>query len=254
MSRKYLIGGNWKCNGTKESVEALVKTLNEGGDFPANAEVVCAPPMLFIDYVKTNIRPDIAVSTQNVAKSASPGAFTGEIVAPMIKDFGLDWCITGHSERRSMEGETSEIVAEKTKVAIDAGLKVMFCCGETLEEREAERTMEVVNNDHIAALIAKLAPADWANVVIAYEPVWAIGTGKVASPEQAQEVHAQIRAFLASQVSQEVADTTRIIYGGSVKGANAAEIGSGADIDGFLVGGASLTADFLTIINAVPQA
>mmetsp|Transcript_17943 Transcript_17943/g.23134 ORF Transcript_17943/g.23134 Transcript_17943/m.23134 type:complete len:173 (+) Transcript_17943:581-1099(+) len=171
----------------------------------------------------------------------------------MIKDFGLEWCITGHSERRAMEGETSEIVAEKTKVAIDAGLNVIFCCGETLEEREAERTMDVVNNDHIAALIAKLTPEDWAKVVIAYEPVWAIGTGKVATPEQAQEVHAQIRAFLASQVSSEVAEATRIIYGGSVKGSNAAELGGCNDIDGFLVGGASLTSDFLTIINAVPQ-
>jgi len=251
LVQKYLIGGNWKCNGSRASVEALVKLLNEGGAFPSNAEVVVSPPWLFIDYVLANIRADIAVSTQNVAKSPVPGAFTGEIVAPMIKDFGLNWVITGHSERRAMEGETSEIVASKTKTALDAGLKVIFCCGETLQQRESGDTMNVVNNDQIAALIAAVAPTDWANIVIAYEPVWAIGTGVVASPEQAQEVHNNIRAFLASSVSSEVAETTRIIYGGSVTGASANQLGSCPDIDGFLVGGASLKADFITIINAV---
>jgi triosephosphate isomerase len=250
-TRKFVIGGNWKCNGSRSSVEALVKLLNEGGTFPSNAEVVCSPPSIFLDYVLANIRPDIIVASQNVAKSPVPGAFTGEIVAPMLKEFGINWTLTGHSERRAMEGETSEVVANKSKVAINAGMTVIFCCGETLAEREADRTMSVINDDQIAALVAALAPEDWDKIVIAYEPVWAIGTGKVATPEQAQEVHQNIRSYLSSAVSPDVAAKTRIIYGGSVKGSSAAGLGACPDIDGFLVGGASLTADFITIINAV---
>mmetsp|Transcript_7793 Transcript_7793/g.11867 ORF Transcript_7793/g.11867 Transcript_7793/m.11867 type:complete len:254 (-) Transcript_7793:233-994(-) len=249
--KKYLIGGNWKCNGTKESVAELVQTLNNGGDFPANAEVVVAPPFLFIDSVMQTIRPDIAVSTQNIGKNTKTGAFTGEIAAPMAKAFGLNWVITGHSERRSMEGETSAIVAEKSKIALDNGLSVIACCGEQLSDREAGNTLAVVLEDHLQAMVDAFSTEDWARVVIAYEPVWAIGTGVVASPEQAQEVHAAIRKFLSEKVSPEVSAATRVIYGGSVKGSNAGTLKDCPDIDGFLVGGAALTADFLTIINAV---
>ncbi|CAN0089592.1 unnamed protein product [Pylaiella littoralis] len=254
MPRKYFIGGNWKCNGTTESIAALVKVLNDGGDFPENAEVVVAPSSIYLQTVKDNIRPDIKVSTQNVAKSCKMGAFTGEVCAPMIKDFGLEWVIAGHSERRcgfGCEGESSELVAEKTKTALDAGLNVTACIGESLEIREANKTLELVLEDHMAALLKTLDEADWARVVIAYEPVWAIGTGVTASPAQAQEVHSAIRAWVGEKVSSAVAESLRIIYGGSVKGTNAGELATCPDIDGFLVGGASLKADFITIIKAV---
>ncbi|CAM9956737.1 unnamed protein product [Scytosiphon promiscuus] len=254
MARKYLIGGNWKCNGTTEAVAALVKVLNDGGDFPSNAEVVIAPPSIFLQTVKDTIRSDIKVSTQNVAKSGKPGAFTGELCAPMIKDFGLEWVIAGHSERRigfGAAGESSDLVAEKAKTALDCGLNVIICIGESLEVREANKTLELVLEDHMAAFLKTLDEADWARVVVAYEPVWAIGTGKTASPAQAQEVHSAIRAWVGEKVSPSVAESLRIIYGGSVKGANAGELASCPDIDGFLVGGASLKPEFVDIIKAV---
>ncbi|CAN0079658.1 unnamed protein product [Ascophyllum nodosum] len=254
MARKYMIGGNWKCNGTVESVAALVKALNEGGDLPSNAEVVVAPPSIHVQTVKDTIRPDIKVSLQNVAKTPKPGAFTGELCAPMVKDFGIEWVITGHSERRvgfGEGGECSELVAEKTKVALDCGLNVIACIGETLEIREANKTLEVVLEDHMAALHKALEEADWSKVVIAYEPVWAIGTGVTASPEQAQEVHHAIREWVSEKISPDVAQHLRIIYGGSVKAANASELASCPDIDGFLVGGASLKPEFIDVIKAV---
>lgn len=254
MARKYVIGGNWKCNGSVESVAALVKVLNDGGEFPSNAEVIVAPPSIFAQVVKDTVRSDVKVSLQNVAKTAKHGAFTGELCAPMVKDFGLEWVITGHSERRvgfGSEGESSALVAEKTKVALDCGLNVIACVGESLEVREANKTLELVLGDHLAALLESLDEADWSRVVVAYEPVWAIGTGVTASPAQAQEVHQAIRAWAAEKISPAVAESLRIIYGGSVKGANAAELADCADIDGFLVGGASLKAEFIDIIKAV---
>ncbi|CAM9615628.1 unnamed protein product [Discosporangium mesarthrocarpum] len=254
MSRTYLIGGNWKCNGTVSSVETLVTTLNDGGDFPANAEVVVAPPAIHIPMVMSSIRSDVKVSLQNIGREKGNGAYTGEICAPMAKDFGLEWVITGHSERRvgfGAGGESSDLVAEKTKVAVDTGLKVIACIGESLEIREAGKTLEVVLDDHMAALAKALAPEDWANVVVAYEPVWAIGTGVTASPEQAQEVHAAIRSWVADKISPDVAESLRIIYGGSVKAANAGALSDCTDIDGFLVGGASLKPEFVDVIKAV---
>ncbi|CAM9511684.1 unnamed protein product [Ectocarpus sp. 12 AP-2014] len=255
MARKYLIGGNWKCNGTRENVAALVEVLNDGGEFPDNAEVVVAPPSIFLQTVKDTIRSDIkVVSTQNVGKNAKPGAYTGELCASMIKDFGVEWVITGHSERRvgfGSAGESSELVAEKSKVALDCGLNVIMCIGESLEVREANQTLELVLEDHMAAFLKTLEEEDWSRVVVAYEPVWAIGTGVTASPAQAQEVHSAIRAWVGEKVSPAVAESLRIIYGGSVRSSNAAELATCPDIDGFLVGGASLKPDFVDIIKAV---
>ncbi|CAM9522651.1 unnamed protein product, partial [Phaeothamnion confervicola] len=145
MTRKYLIGGNWKCNGTKDSVAELVKVLNAGGDFPSNAEVVIAPPAIHAPYVKETVREDIAVSLQNCGRESGYGAYTGELCAPMIADFGFKWVITGHSERRvgfGTPGETSELVAAKTKVAVENGLSVMACVGEHLSDREAGNTLK----------------------------------------------------------------------------------------------------------------
>ncbi|KAG5175351.1 Triosephosphate isomerase [Tribonema minus] len=254
MPRKYVIGGNWKCNGTVAQVSDLVSTLNKAGDFPSNAEVVIAPTFLHVPMVKDAVRSDVNVSLQNCSVD-SFGAYTGEIAPEMIADFGLKWVITGHSERRTgfggQAGETSEIVAKKTKKAIEAGLTVIACVGESLDEREAGNTLKVVLEEHLAAIADALSQEQWAKVVVAYEPVWAIGTGKTASPEQAQDVHASIRSWLSDKVSPEVAEATRIIYGGSVKGSNAGTLADCADIDGFLVGGASLKPEFIDIINAV---
>jgi triosephosphate isomerase len=254
-SRKYLIGGNWKCNGTVESAKSLIKTFNEAGPIPANVEVAIAAPYIHLHLLLSELRDDIAVSAQNSGINAKEGAYTGEICASQLKDLGCTWVIIGHSERREgfgMPGEDNELVVKKVKVALDAGLKVMFAIGEKKEERENGTTMEVCAAQLKPALTI-LSEADWANVAIAYEPVWAIGTGLTATPEMAQETHADIRKWVSDNVSPEVASAVRIQYGGSMKGANAAELLAQPDIDGGLIGGASLTADFFNVINGVPK-
>ena len=166
-----------------------------------------------------------------------------------ISDFGINWTLVGHSERRhTVAEESDELIAEKTKIALANGVKVILCIGELLEDREAGKTMDVCKAQ-LQAVINVLEEKDWANIVIAYEPVWAIGTGKVATPDQAEETHAQIRAFMASSVSPAVAENVRIVYGGSVNAKNCDNLISKEDIDGFLVGGASLKPEFVQIIN-----
>ncbi|KAJ2165557.1 triosephosphate isomerase, partial [Coemansia sp. RSA 353] len=177
------------------------------------------------------------------------GAYTGEISPEMLHDVGAKWVILGHSERRSILKESDEFTAEKVVKALEAGLKVVLCIGELLEEREAGITQTVVNRQ-LDAVIKTVKEADWANIVIAYEPVWAIGTGKVATPDQAQEVHAAIRKYLETVVSAKVAEQTRITYGGSVNSGNCKVLAQQPDVDGFLVGGASLKLEFIDIINA----
>ncbi len=167
------------------------------------------------------------------------GAFTGEISAEQLSDSSIGWALCGHSERRVILHEGDDFIASKSKASLDGGLGVILCCGETLEEREAEETIKVVTRQ-LSAVKRKVENHDWKKLVIAYEPVWAIGTGKVATKEQAQEVHAAIRKWLADEVSAESAESTRIIYGGSVNEKNCGELAGQADIDGFLVGGASL--------------
>jgi triosephosphate isomerase len=201
--------------------------------------------------MSATIRADVAVASQDVCVNAGFGAFTGELCAPMLLDSGIRWTLTGHSERRvgfCMPGETSEIVARKTSVAIAAGMSAIVCIGESLAQREAGETDAVCASQ--LAPVAAAIPADaWKNIVVAYEPVWAIGTGRVATPEQAEDTHLQIRNWIASNVSQEVADNMRIIYGGSVNGSNCATLIQCPNIDGFLVGGASLKPEFVQIIN-----
>lgn len=192
------------------------------------------------------MRKDFAVAAQNIHNQKS-GAFTGEISAEMVADCGADYVIIGHSERRAIFGETNAQVGAKSEFVVANGLQVIACVGETDEERENGKTMDVVNAQ-MKAIADNIK--DWSKVVIAYEPVWAIGTGKTASPEQAQEVHKSIREWLASEVASSVAATTRILYGGSVKPTNAVELAKCEDIDGFLVGGASLKPDFIEVINA----
>eukprot|EP00030_Apusomonadida_sp_AF-17_P008053 a846049_15.p2 GENE.a846049_15~~a846049_15.p2 ORF type:complete len:626 (+),score=334.14 a846049_15:43-1878(+) len=244
-NRKFFVGGNWKSNGTTASINELLRGLNAA---PAGAaEVVVAPPAVYAARVANELRRDWKVAAQDVGTNA-PGAFTGEHAAPMLKDAGLSWAIVGHSERRAYQKEGDSLVGKKTAAALKAGVSVIACCGETLAEREASKQIEVVTRQ-LAAIAAEVK--DWTNVVIAYEPVWAIGTGKTATPEQAQEMHKEIRKWLAAKVSPAVAESTRIIYGGSVNAGNAVDLASRPDVDGFLVGGASLKpADFITIVNA----
>ena len=241
------VAANWKCNGTKESIAKLISSWNETKiDF--DVECICGCPFMYLHQVKESlVNPKFRLAAQNCIPKG--GAFTGETSLDMLKDFGIDWVILGHSERRTYYGETSEIVATKTHAAIAAGVKVIACIGESLQEREEGRTNAVVIAQ-LAVIAQKLREEEWKNLVIAYEPVWAIGTGKVATPEQAQDVHAQIREWVSTNVSVQVAADLRILYGGSVTGASAAGLYTQGDINGFLVGGASLKPEFVDIINS----
>ncbi|ORZ22507.1 triosephosphate isomerase [Absidia repens] len=241
--RNFFIGGNWKMNGSVAQVKSLVEGLNSI-NVPAQTEVVVSPPAIYVDRVRNNLKKDIGVAAQNSYVKAS-GAFTGEISPEQLKDLGIDWVILGHSERREYFAESDKFVGEKTAHALKAGVNVIACIGEKLEEREANITSEVVTRQ-LKGVADEIK--DWTNVVVAYEPVWAIGTGKVATPEQAEEVHVTLRNWLAANVSKEVAENVRIIYGGSVNAKNAAELATKPNIDGFLVGGASLKADDFNII------
>jgi triosephosphate isomerase len=234
-------------NGNKKSIDEIIKFMNEKGVNP-NTEVVVSPPAVYLDYVRQKLNQSIGVSAQNCYKVAS-GAFTGDISAEMIKDINCGWVILGHSERRHVFGESDQLIGEKVEFAVKTGLKVLPCIGEKLDEREAGKTNEVCFRQ-MKAFTDKLKPADWDKVVIAYEPVWAIGTGKTATNAQAQETHKAIRDWLSTNVSPQVAGSVRILYGGSVTKDNCKELAQQPDIDGFLVGGASLKMDFIDIINA----
>ncbi|XP_010555242.1 PREDICTED: triosephosphate isomerase, chloroplastic [Tarenaya hassleriana] len=246
---KFFVGGNWKCNGTKDSITKLVSDLNNA-KLETNVDVVVAPPFVYIDQVKSSLTDRIEISAQNswVGKG---GAFTGEISVEQLKDMGCKWVILGHSERRHVIGENDEFIGKKAAYALSEGLGVIACIGEKLEEREAGKTFDVCFQQLKA--FADAVPS-WDDIVVAYEPVWAIGTGKVASPQQAQEVHVAVRDWLKKNVSEEVASKTRIIYGGSVNGGNCSELAKEEDIDGFLVGGASLKGpEFAAIVNSAVE-
>lgn len=253
--RRYLIGGNWKSNGTYDKNAERISMFNGLGPIPDNVDVVLCVPYLHIPLCLSSLRDDIEVGAQNCGNNEKDGAYTGEVGAGMLKDIGCTWVIIGHSERREgfgMVGEPVELCAEKCKVALDKGLKVMFAIGEKKEEREAGVTMEVCAKQ-LEPLAKILKPEDWDSVAIAYEPVWAIGTGLTATPEMAQETHADIRKWISENVSEEVAMAIRIQYGGSMKGANAVDLLKQPDIDGGLIGGASLKDDFFNVINGVPK-
>jgi len=248
-AKRLFVGGNWKCNNTLAESKQLVENVLNKLQFDENkVEVVVAPVFLQIPAILGQLNKNVQVAAQNCSATGF-GAFTGEIAPQHIKDLGLSWVIIGHSERRRYNHETDEVVAQKTRNALDNGLKVILCIGETLEQREANQTLEVIASQ-LKAVQAKLKAEDYVNVVVAYEPVWAIGTGKTASPEQAEEVHKYIREYLAKEISTEVSDRTRIIYGGSVTDANADELIKKANIDGFLVGGAALKPGFAKIVDA----
>jgi len=211
----------------------------------SQTEVVIAPPSLYLLLAREHLNPSIEVAAQNVFDKPN-GAFTGEISVSQLKDSNITWTLLGHSERRVVLQEDDQFIASKALSALDGGIGVIFCCGESLEQRESNQTIEVVTKQ-LNAVKAKVQ--DWSKIVVAYEPIWAIGTGIVASTQQAQEVHAEIRKWLKEQVGEKAAQETRIIYGGSVNEKNCGELSKQADIDGFLVGGASLKPAFVDIIN-----
>lgn len=247
--RKILIAGNWKMNGTVASVSDLISGIVAGAKLLSNVETAVCPPYLYIPIVTEATKDsNVAVGSQNISTQAS-GAFTGEISTDMVKDFSCKYSIIGHSERRTLYGDTDQLVAEKFKVLKESGLIPMFCIGETLEQREAGETENVVARQLDA--VSDLNGSDaFAECVIAYEPVWAIGTGKTATPEQAQATHAFIRQHIA-KINAENAQKVQILYGGSMNPGNAKELLSQTDIDGGLIGGASLKADdFMAICQA----
>ncbi len=249
--RRILIAGNWKMNGSSSSTQTLLEGLKQGMGEVKHADVAVCAPFIYLPQVADLLNGSaIAWGAQNLSEH-SAGAFTGEISASMLNDFNCKYAIIGHSERRSLYGESDELVAEKFAVALGAGLCPIICIGELLEEREANQTEAVVGRQ-LDAVIKRNGIEALAKGVIAYEPVWAIGTGKTASPEQAQDVHAFIRQRVAAQDAS-VAEKIQILYGGSMKPSNAQQLLAMQDVDGGLIGGASLKAeDFLGICTAAP--
>ena len=247
--RTPLVAGNWKMNGSRAMAAGLMADVRAGLAGIGDVDVVICPPFVLVRQCSQAAEgTSIAVGGQNL-DSHEPGAFTGEIAAEMLMDAGCEYVIVGHSERRSLYGETDELVAHKTRVAFTKGLTPIICLGETLEEREQGATEEVVTRQ-LVAVLSEAGAEIFPRAIIAYEPGWAIGTGRTATDAQAQDVHALVRELLAGANST-AAESTRILYGGSVKPENAAGLFSQPDIDGGLIGGASLKAeDFLGIIRA----
>ncbi|MEE4377544.1 MAG: triose-phosphate isomerase [Candidatus Competibacteraceae bacterium] len=247
--RRPLVAGNWKMNGSLQSIQTLLASIKAGTADVGNVGIAVFPPFPYLGTVAQQLAGTaIAWGAQNVSEQAA-GAFTGEVATSMLLDFQCTYTLVGHSERRSIYGESSALVASKFAAARKAGLKPILCVGETLDEREKEIT-EAVVSEQLDAVLELEGIQALSDAVIAYEPVWAIGTGRTATPQQAQDVHAFIRTKLA-QLDADIAAGVLILYGGSVKGSNAAELFSMADIDGGLVGGAALDGqDFVTIVKA----
>ncbi len=247
--RKNIVAGNWKMNKNLQEGVALATELKEIVSNP-NCEVIIGTPFIHLATVSELLKDSvIKVSAENCADKAS-GAYTGEVSAEMVKSTGAEYCILGHSERRAYYGETYEILKEKVQLALANDLKPIFCIGEVKEEREAGKQNEVVKAQ-LEGSVFNLSAEDFGKIVLAYEPVWAIGTGLTATPEQAQEIHAYIRGLVAEKYGTEVADNCTILYGGSCNAKNAAGLFANPDIDGGLIGGASLKAeDFKAIIDA----
>ena len=249
--RKKIVAGNWKMNLNLQEGVALAKEINEAlVQEKPNCDVIICTPFIHLASVAQVLDANVVgLGAENCADKEK-GAYTGEVSAAMVKSTGAQYVILGHSERREYYGETAEMLKEKVQLALANGLKVIFCCGETLEEREAERQNEVVKAE-LDGSVFNLTAEEWKNIILAYEPIWAIGTGKTATSDQAQEMLAYIRSIVAEKYGQEVADETSILYGGSCKASNAPELFAKPDIDGGLIGGASLkAADFKGIIDA----
>ena len=251
--RKKIVAGNWKMNLDKAQSLQLVSEISNGlGQLASDTQVVVSPPYINIPYIMDASSRDkqIVVAAQNMHQ-AEGGAYTGEISANMLKGAGVNTVILGHSERREYFNEDAHLLTKKVEQALEHGLEIIFCFGEKLDDRKSENHFNVVEYQLKDSLF-HLKESDWQHIVLAYEPVWAIGTGETASPEQAQEMHAFIRNLIAEQYDDDLANNVSILYGGSVKPSNANEIFSKPDVDGGLIGGASLKAeDFLAIIKAI---
>jgi triosephosphate isomerase (TIM) len=249
--RKKIVAGNWKCNTNLQEGIELAKAVDAvvASDGADDVVVVLGTPFTHLTKVVESVNTDrIGVSAQNCAAEAK-GAFTGEISAEMVKSTGAEYVILGHSERREYYGETSETLNKKLALALGNGLTPIYCCGEPLEIREADAQNKYVKTQ-LEETIFNLSPEDFKKIIIAYEPIWAIGTGKTASSDQAQEIHAFIRSIIAEKFGEDIAEGVSILYGGSCKPSNAKELFANKDVDGGLIGGASLKAeDFLGIIN-----
>ncbi len=248
--RKNIVAGNWKMNNDLAETEELIGHLKMQMVKDPEATVMVAPSFTNLYPVFQALKDTaVIVAAQNMNEHEK-GAYTGEISADMLKSVGVETVILGHSERRAHYGETNELLAKKLKTAIDKEMTVIFCFGEELEDRKNEKHFEVVESQLKESLF-NLPVSAWNQIILAYEPVWAIGTGETASPEQAQEMHKHVRELLAKNIGSEVAENTSILYGGSVKPANAKEIFAKEDVDGGLIGGASLNAvDFVEIVNS----
>ncbi|OYQ33121.1 triose-phosphate isomerase [Flavobacterium cyanobacteriorum] len=249
--RKKIVAGNWKMNNDIVQSKALIEGILSKKPETTATKIVIAPGFVNLQAAVEQTRDTgIIVAAQNMHQAES-GAFTGEVSVGMLKGINVNTVILGHSERRQYFGETNSILAEKVNTALKHNLTVIFCFGEELAERQSAKHFDVVETQLREALF-HLSESDWSNIVLAYEPVWAIGTGETATPEQAQEMHAFVRALLRNNVGETIAGQTSILYGGSVKADNAREIFGKPDVDGGLIGGASLKADdFLAIVNAM---
>lgn len=249
--RQKIVAGNWKMNNLFHEAEELVSDIaNKLEDKNPDCEVIICVPAVFLemasDYADESL---LKTAAQNVSEYER-GAYTGEVSAEMLASMEVGYCVIGHSERRKYFGETDELLAEKTERLLENNIKPIFCIGEVLEEREASRHFEVVEKQLNKGLFA-LNKDEFSNIILAYEPVWAIGTGKTATPQQAQEIHAFIRQLIEKQYDAETAENTTILYGGSCNAKNAKELFANPDVDGGLIGGASLKADdFVTIVHS----
>jgi triosephosphate isomerase (TIM) len=251
--RKKIVAGNWKMNKTlREAMDFAVSFQERSDELPGDVEVIIAPPSLYLASMEMIKEPAYRLASQNCSHH-SYGAFTGEISAAMLADMNVGYSLVGHSERRTYFHETDELLAKKLDACFLHGVVPVFCCGEHLAEREAKRHFVTVLHQLEHALF-HLSPSQMSRVIIAYEPVWAIGTGVTASTEQAQEMHAFIRSSIAGHFGRETADAVRILYGGSVNASNSAELFGCDDVDGGLVGGASLkVGDFITIVQSASR-
>jgi triosephosphate isomerase len=248
--RRKLVAGNWKMNKSFAEAEELLNELYDAleDQTPSNVEVIVCPPSLYLE-LSTEFSEVVSVGAQDVSKHEN-GAFTGEISAQMLNSMQVEYCVVGHSERRKYHSETDADIAQKTNSLLKHQITPIVCCGEVLDEREKNIHFDVVKKQ-ISDSLFHLEPLDFAKIVIAYEPVWAIGTGRTASPEQAQEMHAFIRKIVEEKYGKEIAKKLPILYGGSCNAKNAKDLFSQTDVDGGLIGGASLVAqDFVTIANS----
>ena len=247
--KNKIVAGNWKMNNNKGQTKSLLNKLNSY-KIPDDVRVIVAPSYTQLDQSTQMLKgTQISVAAQNM-NAASSGAYTGEISAAMLKSIGVNSVIIGHSERRSLYHESDEILNNKVKSAIESDMEVIFCFGEELDDRKSGQQFEIINKQ-LSSTLFNMSELDWKKIILAYEPVWAIGTGETASPSQAQEMHAYIRKIISNRYNDNLANNVSILYGGSVKPSNVKEIFKGSDVNGGLIGGSSLDADdFMAIVNA----